>query len=43
VAHEDDLRAAAQQLPHGIVGDRAGRRDQDEHGEQQDSHSRTRG
>jgi len=43
VAHEDDLDAAAQQLPHGVIGDRDGRRDEDERGEQEDPHSRTRG
>jgi len=43
VAHEHDLGAAAQQLPHGVIGDRGGRRAEDERGEQEDPHSRTRG
>src|SRR5262249_4525907 len=38
VTHENDLGAAAQQLPHRVVGERGGRRDEDEHREQKDSH-----
>ena len=43
VAHEDDLGAAAPQIPHGVIGDRGGRCDEGERGEQEDPHSRTRG
>src|SRR5207247_1719626 len=43
VAHEDDLTAAAQQLPDGgVVGGRGRRLDQDEQDRDEPTHSRTR-